>query len=211
MKIPKGLPVQNQVKIEAQFREAAKMYETHFLNEMVKSMRKTVDRENGWIEPSFGEKIFSEQLDSQYVDGWTAKGGIGLADLIYNHLAERYLPQGRMTKRLGSLPLEGAEAAKPLPTQNPQSAKFRIQTAPKAEGEPQTGILAPNAGKVALVESLGDEWWRIGIDHLDGQSSHLTFNGRVANLEVGESVVSGQRLGQVARAAPVVDWELNWT
>src|SRR5262245_11435394 len=71
---------------DKQLREASKLYETHFLNEMVKAMRSTVKRDGGLMQPNFAEKIFGEQLDNQYVEGWANKGGIGLADLIYTQI-----------------------------------------------------------------------------------------------------------------------------
>src|SRR5262245_47892062 len=85
-------PEQKLKEQDGQLREAAKMYENHFLNEMVKAMRSTVKHDDGLIKQNFGEKIFSEQLDQQYVDGWANKGGVGLADLIYNQLRERLMP-----------------------------------------------------------------------------------------------------------------------
>ncbi len=52
--------------MDGKLRDAAKMYEQHFLNEMVKAMRATVHRDGGFIQPNMAENIFSEQLDQQY-------------------------------------------------------------------------------------------------------------------------------------------------
>ena len=36
------------------------------------------------------EKIFTDQLDDQYADQWTKSGGIGMSQLIYDQLMEKY-------------------------------------------------------------------------------------------------------------------------
>ena len=70
MKIQNGVslvppsPAEAEAKRDLQLKNAAKMYENHFLNEMVKSMRKTVSQEDGLIKRNFAEQIFTEQLDN---------------------------------------------------------------------------------------------------------------------------------------------------
>ena len=86
MKIQKSIDIKQQVADPDQkIRDAAKMYEQYFLNEMMKSMRKTVDHSK-LNEPTMAQKIYSEQLDTQYVEKWSDSGGVGLADIIYNKL-----------------------------------------------------------------------------------------------------------------------------
>lgn len=83
-------PTELQARREEQLQQAAKMYEQHFMNELVKAMRQSVP-EGGLLPTSMGEKIFREQLDQQYVENWSQRGGVGLADMIYDHVKERYL------------------------------------------------------------------------------------------------------------------------
>ncbi len=212
MKIPKGLPIQPQARLEGQMRQAAEMYENHFLNQMVKSMRSTVNKESGWIKPNFGEQIFSEQLDQQYVDGWSKKGGIGLADLIYNHLSERYLQtgSGRPVKKIEALPLEPAERAKPLPTSD-KSMSIRLEAAPSGEAGPRAHVVAPRPGSIENVEDLGDGWNKISLLHDNGDRSELVFVGTASSVSPGQSCEAGQKLGQLKGSAPVLDWKMNWT
>jgi peptidoglycan hydrolase FlgJ len=98
MKIDRNLPLPGSAlsaeerlqKQDQNLREAAEMYEQHFMREMVKAMRQATP-EAGLIPQNMGEKIFSEQLDNQRVEQWSKSGGVGLADMIYQHVKERYL------------------------------------------------------------------------------------------------------------------------
>lgn len=78
--------------------QAARMYEQYFLSQMVKGMRSTVSK-SGLVQESMGESIYAEQLDAQYVQAWSERGGVGLAQLIHDHVATRQL--GR--KKAGGL------------------------------------------------------------------------------------------------------------
>lgn len=77
---------------DSQMKEASQAYEKYFLNEMVKAMKSTVHKEGGLIKENFAEKMFSENLDQEYVDGWSKSGGVGLADMIYQQLQESMAP-----------------------------------------------------------------------------------------------------------------------
>ncbi len=82
--------VENEIESKkGQLREVAKLYEGEFLKEMVRQMRKNVG-ESGFIEKGMAEKIFEGELDNKYVESWTEHGGVGLADMIYDQLIERY-------------------------------------------------------------------------------------------------------------------------
>ena len=75
--------------LDQQIDKAAKLYEQQFLGEMLNAMRKTVDHTT---EPSMAEKIYQDELHSQYVEKWADSGGNGLADLIAKELREKILP-----------------------------------------------------------------------------------------------------------------------
>lgn len=88
MKVNKNSPIY----LKKQIRNAAKMYEEQFLRQMVKAMRGTVTHSK-MTQPSMAEKIYSEQLDQEYVQQWSSHQGTGLADLIYQDIIDKYYPQ----------------------------------------------------------------------------------------------------------------------
>ena len=69
--------------------EAAKMFENQFIRQMITEMRKTTSGDS-LIEENMGERIFKGQLDDKYADQWVENGGIGLANIIYDQLEQRY-------------------------------------------------------------------------------------------------------------------------
>ncbi len=85
---PQQAPVPTQDSRDRQLREAAQMYEQHFLQEMIKAMRATVDH-SGLIPESHAEQLFQQKLDHEYAEQWAQNGGIGLADMIYQQIKER--------------------------------------------------------------------------------------------------------------------------
>ena len=133
MKIERFMPVQKDFKAQkqnedAQFKKASKLYEQQFLREMVKAMRQTV-KPAGLVKQNFAEKMFTEQLDGEYVQGWSDRGGVGMAEMIYSQLKERF-----GTQQMMAIPPSG-----PIPIQQqgqgmkelPEKSGFKILNSPQ--------------------------------------------------------------------------------
>lgn len=86
----KTLDVQKQEQLQ-KLQDASRMFERQFLQEMVKAMRGTVQK-SGLVPETMGERIFSEQLDHEYIRAWVDSGGVGFADHIYKNIKDRYFP-----------------------------------------------------------------------------------------------------------------------
>jgi flagellar protein FlgJ len=206
---------------DAALKDAAKMYENHFLNEMVKSMRTTVGSEEGFIKPSFAEKIFTEQLDQQYVDGWSQKGGVGLADMIYTQIkdqmgaSEKHIqPLKHMLpiapkKDLNGVGTPDSIQMKALPPQGSAKMSYRFEVPNPSSGGFE--VQAPMPGKVTEATRLDQGWNLFKLDHGDGLTSEMTFPGQSAAIGLGSDVQAGQRLGILDLKSPVVAWNLDWT
>lgn len=217
-----------QAQRDTQLREAAKMFETHFLNQMVKSMRSTLDTgDDGLIKKNMGEKIFSEQLDGQYVDQWANKGGVGIADMIYNQIKDKYydttkrdfhtphrmLPVAPKTSADGFKPIESLQM-KMIPPSTGAKLEYRFEApsnvTPGGEGPGGYQAQAPLDGSVLESMRLGEDWNLVKLDHGRGLTSEMTFPGARAPIRVGERVTAGQDLGQLDPARPVLAWKLDW-
>ena len=121
-------PKQDQ---EAQLKKAAEMYERHFLNEMVKSMRSTISHSE-ITKPTMGEKIYQGHLDQEYSKAWTGRGGIGLADLIVDQMKEKMGLTEAPQKAQGPLPLDQTKTFQLKETgSEPNKQEFKIQTKEK--------------------------------------------------------------------------------
>jgi Rod binding domain-containing protein len=228
MKIQNGIslvpptPEAKAEKTDQALRDASEMYEGYFLNQMVRAMRATVPKEDGMIKPNFAEKIFSDQLDSQYVENWSKKGGVGLADMIYSQISERYqastgkknfLPHGSMPiaprREMHGVPSTDSIRMKAIPQDSGKGAQYRfeIPNPSGAEFEAQ----APLSGKVVEQKTLPEGWNLVRLDHGQGVTSELTFPGHSPAIGTGTHVQTGQGLGKIDLARPVLAWKLDWT
>jgi len=169
---------------------AAKMYEQQFLREMVKAMRSTVS-ESDLVQKSMGEKIYSEQLDDQYVEQWSDQGGIGLADMIYEHIMERYYPSKSMMQRpRGPMPLEKNKNIE-MKVEDKGNNKSSYYFSPPPDKELNV-VTAPWEGRVSSTQTNGDRK-TITLEHDNGLKSVMTFIGTLTpDLN---QVEAGQRLG----------------
>jgi Rod binding domain-containing protein len=213
---------QKAAKVDGQLREAAKMYEGYFLNEMVRAMRSTIPRdENSPLKQSFAEKIFEGQLDQQYVENWSNKGGIGLADMIHQQISEKYLatagkksflPQGPLPiapkKEMLQVPADSIQmkAIKPGPEAKLEY-RFEVPTPTGGTFEAQ----APGKGTVSEARTIGEGWNLVKLDHGQGMSSEMTFPGKLAENVLNTEVEPGQKLGVLDSSRPVLAWKLDWT
>lgn len=68
-------------------RESSREFETLFVMEMFKAMRKAVP-EGGLFEKSVSTEIFTEMLDMQTARAATEGTGLGIAEAMYNQMAE---------------------------------------------------------------------------------------------------------------------------
>jgi flagellar protein FlgJ len=207
-------PQEKLAKMDGQLKEASKMYEQHFLNEMVKAMRATVHRDDGIVKPNMAENIFSEKLDDQYTQAWAKKGGIGLADMIYQQMHERMFPNKKdFSKPAGPIPFDKT------------SHPFEIKVDKKSEKSGQvffqgqaasplvqpTAVQSPWAGKIESVSQDGNGWSYATIAHDNELRSQLAFRGVLSNARAGDKVGQGQTLGALSLAFPTLRWDVSET
>ncbi len=228
MKIESGFkplqPLSAEAKAEKQdanLREAAKMYEGYFLNEMVRAMRSTVKRdEDSPMKQNFAEKIYEGQLDNQYVENWTNKGGIGLADMIHQQISDKYaqtqqkrsfFPKGPLPiapkKEMMGAPVDSIQM-KALPPGPQSKMEYRFEVPNPSGGAFE--VQAPGAGRIIENRPLGEGWNVVRLDHGQGMSSEMTFPGQAAEIGVNTDIEAGQKLGQLDSKRPVLAWKLDW-
>ena len=220
IKIPHGLPVRPTTttdKQDAKIREAAKMYEKYFLGEMMKAMRSTVSPAN---EPSMAENIYSEQRDQQYVESWGEHGGVGLADLIYNQVQERFFNHAIGPRPHMPIPIDKGTSIKidnpktmGIPVLTPGANKqkdvsflYEWQNSRPAEAR---DVVSPLAGEVMQSFQAGDDRQILKLAHDNGLVSTLSFLGRSQNLQPGDAISAGQKLGSLSPQAMGLTWQIS--
>ena len=85
MEQSRDLPDAKGKSDEAKLREAANEFEAIFIQQMLKTMRKT-SLESEFIKKSEGEKIFRSMLDEQYAIISAKSGSLGLGEMIFQQL-----------------------------------------------------------------------------------------------------------------------------
>lgn len=217
MKIDSYKPVRPQVQndVDKQLREASQMYEKHFLKEMVRAMRSTVTPTE---QPSMAENIYSQQLDEQYVDKWNQRGGIGLSDVIYGQLKERFYPDKNIIQKPnGPLPVDKGgvqikiDESKPLgiPVIKPgekegQDLSYLFDVSPGAK----QAVTNPWDGKITQMIRQDDRQL-IRLAHENGLNSTISFIGSAAEMNRGDSVKSGDQLGLLGAEASGLTWKIE--
>jgi|GEM_PF-2209035 Rod binding protein len=73
---------------DAKLRGVAEEFVSVFMNEVMKSMRATV-QENPEMHGDNGEKFFQQMLDQEYSTTLSKGSGYGLTDLVYQSLASK--------------------------------------------------------------------------------------------------------------------------
>ena len=84
----KKIPKPENISDEAKLREAANDFEAIFIQQMLKTMRKT-SLESNFIPKSEGEKYFRSMLDEHYAQLTAKSGSLGLGEIIYKQLISK--------------------------------------------------------------------------------------------------------------------------
>ena len=197
---------------DKQLKDVAQLYEKQFLREMVKAMRSTVS-ESELIPTSQGEKIFREQLDNEYAEKWGDKGGIGLSDLIYSQLIDRFGPALGITK------IDKPSGPMKLPPGQPvgQMAPKVTQVSPqkiameilKPHGLADNEVSNPWSGILSDQKYLGNDSTLMEVFHDNGLKSQFSFRGQSLGLELGSRVQAGDTLGRLTSDAKSLWWNIS--
>jgi len=70
---------------DSKLRSACQGMESLFINYLLQQMRATVDK-SGFLSGGQAEEIFTSMLDTELSKEASARGGVGLADILYNQL-----------------------------------------------------------------------------------------------------------------------------
>lgn len=86
-KAPTGrATAQGQTDTSPKLEQACKDFESLFVNQMMKQMRKTVPQE-GLFNGGRAEKIYTEMLDSELAKSISNQRGLGLATMMYRQMS----------------------------------------------------------------------------------------------------------------------------
>ncbi|HPI40591.1 MAG TPA: rod-binding protein [Pseudobdellovibrionaceae bacterium] len=218
MKIQNRVPLETsrpKESLDTKFKEVSKLYEKQFLREMVKAMRSTV-HEGGFIQSNHAEKIFRDQLDNEYVETWGDQGGLGLSELIYQQLNEKFGQkslQGRgFSKPHGPIPIEQESQFKIKTQQQGQGLQNQIQI--KKNTIPEVSLKMPWSGFITQTYEVGgtsvgsSSQKVIEMEHDGGLKSRFLSSGIAVIQNPGERIQANEVF---AKFNPTSESSLFWS
>ena len=193
--------------------EVAKMYEKQFLGEMMKAMRSTVSYSEK-DKPSMAENIYKEQLDSQYVDSWGDQGGLGLSNLIYDQMMDRYFDNvsSHTLKKEGPIKLTDRDISHisrvASAVEKSSQIPLKVEIVPsKVQGDSQ--LKSPWQAEVVSMNRIGNQT-AVTLNHDAGISSTFIFDGVASSgLSPGKQIAKDQPIGVLSPEINSFFWNLK--
>lgn len=69
--------------------KVCKDFESIFVNQLLKSMRKTLNKKNNLVHGGFAEEVFTDMLYTKYSQKAVQSGDFGFANTLYDHFDQR--------------------------------------------------------------------------------------------------------------------------
>ncbi len=193
--------------------EVAKMYEKQFLGEMMKAMRSTVSYSEK-DKPSMAENIYKEQLDSQYVESWGDQGGLGLSNLIYDQMMDRYFDNVSLhtLKKEGPIKLTDRDVSHVSRVANAveksSQIPLKVELAP-SKGQGDSQLKSPWQAEVVSNSRIGNQT-AVTLSHDAGISSTFIFDGVASSgLSPGKQIAKDQPIGVLSPEINSFFWNLK--
>lgn len=210
----------NQISDE-KLREVSDLYENHFIREMIKQMRSTV-HESGLIKQNNAEKIFQGQLDDEYANQWGKAGGIGLSNIIYEQLLDKFGAKMGLKQQLekpnGPIEINDKSNFTALTVgavKTPSAANLDINSEPitfrlESTKTGRTELRNPWAGTLLDKNYREMDQMQYRIKHDNGLESLImtqgTGMGPEHKMAPGDRIQTGQQLGWIGAESA-----LYWT
>lgn len=212
--LPAAAPHEAKPPRNEKIDEVAKMYEKQFLREMVKAMRGTVSASN-LVPQSMGEKIYQSQLDEEYVENWGNSGGVGLSDMIYEQIMDKYFKKPGSAKELGSqgpVKISDRDLARVIRVEGgrPQqtSVKVELKNDPSKQ-QTSAQVQVPWNATLVTKARLPDGKNAVVLDHGSGFRSTFIFDGVSTSLEPGAKLQRGTSVGVLSPEINSFLWNMT--
>ena len=134
---------QAQQKTEKATRESATQFEAMFINEMLKTMRQTIEKSD--LSGSDAEDTFQEMYDRELSQQLAKRNTLGVADMLVKHLDREKAPQPTFDAKAEPMPLNPVQESMTLQRNQPTMPLVR----------PDKFSLKP--GRVAPVPDTGTQ------------------------------------------------------
>lgn len=214
-----------QQQRDKDLRKACKDFESVFTYELLKSMRKTIDKCE-LFHGGQGEEIYESLLDQELAKNMSGYGGNSLSELLYRQLsrldsssqegqeAQRTIQSGygslmplrpQTGCRSGSVTAAESKPAWPLKPvissrfglrKDPFTSETRLHSGVDIKAEKGTSVKAAMSGKVVMSCKMPDYGNVVAVDH--GQGIVTVYAHNEKNMvKAGDQVEKGDVIGRV--------------
>ncbi len=199
-------PLEDKVdKRDPKILEASRMYEQAFLKQMVGAMRQAVAKSD-LVKESMAERIYKDQMYDKYVEQWSNVGGVGLGDLIYDQIIERFGPQQNHIRPQGPIPMNNEKTFEVENRSDSQTGAMELRFRPQQKGE-SLDITSPWEGEVIGSRNLDGGERALFIKHPGNMKSTFVFKGAL-NVEKN-SFGPGETIGTISQDATGFVWKVE--
>lgn len=80
----------NKKPIDKKLMDVCVEMESLFVNQMIKAMRKTLNKENDLLHGGMAQEIFEDMLFSEYAKKMSQTAHFGIAQTLYDQLSRKY-------------------------------------------------------------------------------------------------------------------------
>lgn len=200
----------NQEAKELALKKAAKEFESLFIFEMLKAMRKTVP-EDGLFQGITGKDTYMTIVDQQLASAMAEQGGIGLADILLKHMEPGIATNHKMPQGF-TPPVEGVVSSPFGMREHPILGHPVHHPGLDIASPAGTEIHAAAGGRVIFSGSLPNYGNTVMLEHDGGYVSLYAHNESNA-VELDQEVARGEVIGRVGSTGrstgPHVHFELR--
>lgn len=187
-----------------QLEQAAKAYEQMFLNEMVKAMRQATPKAE---ETSMAVGVYEDQMYDNYVEEWANQGGVGLSNLIYDQMMEKFGNMIRQQQTPKGPVHQNEKVDVKKIERSPDAMLFRMQ--PSMEQKDPMALTLPWGGKVVSSQRTENSQNALHVEHDNGLKSTFLFQGSAIAHDPSRVLEAGERLGIAAPGAHEIIWKIG--
>jgi murein DD-endopeptidase MepM/ murein hydrolase activator NlpD len=193
---------------DAKLKKACVDFESVFTNEMLKSMRKGIEKCD-LFHGGQAEEIYESMLDQELAQNMAGKGSNSISDVLYNQLKNNYnlieqaeTPDNNSISKAKDIstnpvwPLNAQVSSSFGFRKDPFTGKKRFHAGMDLAAKEGTDVKAVMAGKVQIVDNQKGYGKMVVLDHGQGYTTLYAHNSDIT-VKTGDLVQKGSTIAKV--------------
>jgi murein DD-endopeptidase MepM/ murein hydrolase activator NlpD len=198
--------LKNTEKKDAKLKKACDDFEAVFTYEMLKSMRKSIEKCD-LFHGGQAEEIYESMLDQELAQNMAGKGSNSISEILYNQLKDIYQlsEQAKTSSNTGSNMESSTQPLWPLNEEvsssfgyrkDPFTGKKKFHAGMDIAAKEGTDIKAVMSGRVQMVDEQNGYGKVVVLDHGEGYTTLYAHNSDIT-VKAGDWVQKGTTIAKV--------------